>query len=472
MRVLSRIVLCPLAGAALLCGAVSALAQTGLHALPVPQGDPLAIDPAQDPVLALGEAAGAEDAFRQALAEAVARNPALAEAQAAGEEARAARSEARTARLPTVTLGLSSYRTLSRSFDNDPNYVIERLRAPQRTDTTVSLDQPLFDGGASNRRIGAAGDRLRAAAAGVDSAAEDIALRAIAAWYDVYAGRTLVQLDMGYAQEIGMMRAALAERIERGASAPTDVARMDSVAASIATRLAGYRRQLANAEARFSQLTGAPPPGTLDRAPLLGQAPEDGAAARQAADDSPAVQGAQAQAAGSRKDARAAHADLLPRVSAGMDAGRYGVFENDQNYDVRARVSLNYRFSFGASAHAHQADARASAALARADRVREEAARDAAIARSDLDALNEQIAALRVSYIAARRSRDVLAERFRVSRGDLFDVMASNTAMFDAAAAYIEALSQRDAAHYVLLSRTGRLLPALGLASAMERIIR
>jgi hypothetical protein len=141
----------PLAGAALLCGAVSALAQTGLHALPVPQGDPLAIDPAQDPVLALGEAAGAEDAFRQALAEAVARNPALAEAQAAGEEARAARSEARTARLPTVTLGLSSYRTLSRSFDNDPNYVIERLRAPQRTDTTVSLDQPLFDGGASNR---------------------------------------------------------------------------------------------------------------------------------------------------------------------------------------------------------------------------------------------------------------------------------------------------------------------------------
>jgi hypothetical protein len=164
---------------------------------------------------------------------------------------------------------------------------------------------------------------------------------------------------------------------------------------------------------------------------------------RAAADDSPAVQGAQAQAAGSRKDARAAHADLLPRVSAGMDAGRYGVFENDQNYDVRARVSLNYRFSFGASAHAHQADARASAALARADRVREEAARDAAIARSDLDALNEQIAALRASYIAARRSRDVLAERFRVSRGDLFDVMASNTAMFDAAAAYIEALAAR-----------------------------
>jgi hypothetical protein len=50
--------------------------------------------------------------------------------------------------------------------------------------------------------------------------------------------------------------------------------------------------------------------------------------------------------------------------------------------------------------------------------------------------------------------------------------MASNTAMFDAAAAYIEALSQRDAAHYVLLSRTGRLLPALGLASAMERMTR
>ncbi|HWU01763.1 MAG TPA: TolC family protein, partial [Novosphingobium sp.] len=384
------------------------------------------------------------------------------------DEARAARSEARAARLPTVTLGFSSTRTLSRSFDSNPDYAIESLRAPQRTDATVSLDQPLFDGGASNRRIGAAGERLRAAAAGVDSAAEDIALRTIAAWYDIYAGRMLVQLDTSYASEIDTMRAALAERIARGASAPADVARMDSVAASIATRLAGYRRQLANAEARFAQLTGAPPPAMLERAPLLGLPPANALAARAAAQDSPAVQGAQAQAAGSRLDARAAHADLLPRVSAGMDAGRYGVFENDRNYDARARVSLSYRFSFGASAHAHQADARSTAASARADRVREEAARDAAIARSDLDALGEQIAALRSSYLAARRSRDVLAERFRVSRGDLFDVLASNTAMFDAAAAFIEALSQRDAAHYVLLSRTGRLLPALGLASAME----
>jgi adhesin transport system outer membrane protein len=72
-------------------------------------------------------------------------------------------------------------------------------------------------------------------------------------------------------------------------------------------------------------------------------------------------------------------------------------------------------------------------------------------------ALEEQLEALEAAYIASRRSRDVLVERFR-SRGTLFDVVAAEDAYFESAAAYIQALSELDAARYVLLSRTGGLL--------------
>jgi len=81
-------------------------------------------------------------------------------------------------------------------------------------------------------------------------------------------------------------------------------------------------------------------------------------------------------------------------------------------------------------------------------------------------ALEQQLEALEAAYIASRRSRDVLVERFLASRGTLFDVVAAEDAYFESAASYIQALSELDAARYVLLSRTGGLLAALGIDPA------
>ncbi len=96
--------------------------------------------------------------------------------------------------------------------------------------------------------------------------------------------------------------------------------------------------------------------------------------------------------------------------------------------------------------------------------VREESSRDAAIAWSDVQALEAQLAALETAYVAARRSRDATFERFRASRGTMFDVLSSQDAFYESATAYIQGLIDLDAARYTLLSRTGELLPRLGIA--------
>ena len=96
-------------------------------------------------------------------------------------------------------------------------------------------------------------------------------------------------------------------------------------------------------------------------------------------------------------------------------------------------------------------------------RTREEAARDAAIAWTDLRALEAQLAALEAAYVAARRSRDVLVARFQATRGTLFDVASAENSFFESATAYIQGLTELDAARYVLLSRTGRLLSTLDI---------
>jgi adhesin transport system outer membrane protein len=421
----------------------------------------MTIDFNSDPVLRLRRQQTGFEPFRAIIAAAVERHPGTAEAAATEDEALAALEEARAGELPTADLNVTSYRVLARDFSNDPFNIIERSRPVQRTDATLSVTQLLFDFGATSRRIRAAGARLRAAGADLEVAADRTALNAVAAWYDVFAYRALVALCQAFAANQRDLRAAVEIRIRQGVSAESDLARVDSYIAQADTRLAQFRRQLASAEARFTELTGSAAPPNLERAPAPGPAVASRDEAVSAADRAAAVRSALAASDASRQDARAARADRLPQIAVGVDAGRYGVIENDRDYDIRGRVGLRYRIFGPTDARAEQYEARARGAEAHATRIREESERDAAIAWSDVRALTDQLEALEASYIASRRSRDVIAERFRAARGTLFDVVAAEDSYFESATAYIQALSELDAARYVLLSRMGRLLDVL-----------
>ncbi|HEX2763962.1 MAG TPA: TolC family protein [Allosphingosinicella sp.] len=434
--------------------------------LPPPSTNPLSIDVSKDPVLQLARSQAAPEFFRSVVAAAVQHHPATQEARATSAEAEAVVDEARERRLPSVDLNISSYRVISREFSNDPQNVLERSRPSHRTDAQLTVQQTIFDFGASAERVLAAGARLRAAAAEAELSADRIALSSVAAWYDVFAYRALVALSESFVAGQKELRAAVEERVRLGASAPGDTARVESYLASAQTRLAVFRRGLANAEARYTELIGSPPPPSLERAPIPKLPAMTKEAAELAAMSGPEARSAQALADSTRREAKAAKADRLPQIGVGIDAGRYGVFENATDYDVRGRVTLRQRLFGGTEARVAQAEARVRSADARAARIRDEAARDASIAWSDVRALEEQLRALEDSYIASRRSRDVLIERFINSRGNLFDVVAAEDAYFETATAYIRALSELDAARYVLLSRTGGLLDALGIDPA------
>ena len=454
------------AGSAALCQTPAAPPAAPAPKLPGPSADPLHIDFAADPVLRLSRRQTPAGTFRALIDTAVERHPGTLEAEATTAEARAVVSEAYERRLPSVDLTVQNYQVLARQFSNDPNNIIERTRAHARTDATLSISQNVFDFGASASRVASAGARLRAAAADAEANADNIALNAIAAWYDVFAYRALVGLTENFVANQQELRAAVEERIRQGVSAPGDTARVESYLASAQTRLASFRRLLSNAEARFTQLTGSPPPANLDRAPVAELPAMSRDAASLAAMSGAQSRSAQATADAARQEAKAIRADRMPQIGVGIDAGRYGVFENTQDYDVRARVTYRQHLFGGTESRLAQAEARARSADARATRIRDEAARDASIAWSDVQALDEQLKAMEASYIASRRSRDVLVERFINARGNLFDVVAAEDSYFETATSYIRALSELDAARYVLLSRTGGLLKELRIDPA------
>ena len=63
----------------------------------------------------------------------------------------------------------------------------------------------------------------------------------------------------------------------------------------------------------------------------------------------------------------------------------------------------------------------------------------------------------------------MIAERFRVARGSLFDLLAAEQSYFETAANYLQAITDLDTARYVLLARTGGLADILANLKARPK---
>jgi outer membrane protein, adhesin transport system len=96
----------------------------------------------------------------------------------------------------------------------------------------------------------------------------------------------------------------------------------------------------------------------------------------------------------------------------------------------------------------------------------DEAIRETSIAWSDLQSLTKTIAARQDDYIANRQLRDAESERFKRTRGSLFDVLAAQERTFVAGSLYLQSMIELDTSHYVLLARSGQLLSLLGINAA------
>ncbi|WP_349236005.1 TolC family protein [Altererythrobacter sp. TH136] len=427
---------------------------------------PMTLDKANDPIFQATSRIAEPVGFRALVQRAVELHPQVKENEGYSEEARYLLRQQEAGLLPSAEINLSYFRVIDRNFESDSlDNILERTRATERADEVISVNQLVTDFGATANRIKAAANRLRAAALGVDNAAEQVALNTVAAWYDVYALRTVLAVTRAYRADQEQSRSAIAQRIEQGASAEVDGALVENAIAQLDIRNARFSQQLAEAEARFTELTGAPPPEGLMRAPELGRIPATVEGARAEAENVTASVAARFQARAAELDAKASRRDLLPSIGASVNAARYGVLESPREYDVVGRVTLRQRLFGGLPQRAAAAGARADAIAARARRVAEENARDAAIAFAKLKALDAQLVSLEAAYMATRATRDATLLRFANSRGTLFDAINASDTFYAAAAAYIEALTNRDTARYELLARTGNLLPALEISS-------
>jgi adhesin transport system outer membrane protein len=427
--------------------------------LPQPGQNPQAIDFSADPLLGFLAHAAPPAEFRAAIAAAVARHPATGEADAGSDAALAARREARSALFPTFDASIVASRSLARDFTGN-TAIVEGLVPRGRTDAAIGADQLLFDFGAAGGRIGGASARLRGARADADGSSAATALAAVEAWYQVLGYQAMTEISDALVERHRRILADTATRVAAGLGAGGDVARAEAGLADAIGATARQARTLASVRARYREVFGTEAPLRPLRPVRPQSAATDVPAAMAMSHVSPPVLAALAQAQAAHGDARGVRGDALPRLSAGVNAVRYNAFDSGSNYDVRGQVMLRQVFSAGGAEAARlaQANARARGADFAGERVIAEAERDAEAAFADARILDTSEAALADAYRANRRSRDIMAEQFRLSRGSLIDLLRTEQNYYAAAQALLMGSIERDLAHYTLMARTGELL--------------
>lgn len=389
------------------------------------------------------------------LADAMARartiTPEARSAAAAAGEAEARVGEAQAGYLPRVDLIESIQR------GNHPVFVFSSLLAQRRfgmadfalqslnhpsavtnVRSSVLIEQPVFDGGATRAAVRGARIASELAAAAEDSAGQDLALRAAAAFVRV------LQLDAEGRATQGAIDAAQSDldravaRRDSGVVTDADVLAVEVHLAEMRARRITAAGDLAIARVALNAAIGAPlddqaplapppvPGSTVPIAELVLQARESSAEQRLAALRAEAADAALA----------AARAALLPRVllQGGIEADGSGPTGQRANWVVGASVQFNVFRGGGDAARVREARFGQARAGAERQRIERDLEADVRAAGIRLETARAREQAVRAALAQAVESRRIVRERYEAGLATITDVLRAAGAVLDAEA--------------------------------------
>lgn len=403
---------------------------------------------------------GPSEEFRAEIRRAIGLHPVLHEEASRRDEARGAIHMEQSALYPRLSASLTGDYTLTRRFAPSTQNVVESLRPDGQVNAGLSVSQLVFDGGATFERIKGARAHSREQQQTLNARINELALSALSAYHDLATHQAILKLGDEFIARHEKLLADVKERARLGGGSRADVMQAAARLAAARARVSQIRESMRLAEIRYEEFFKTEP-ALLARpsfdAVAVGSRQEAAALAMQ---HNPDVAAAAARVDQAKAAFKAERASRLPEVRATVSAAKFDVFAGGNDYDLRAGVNLNYDLYRGGARGMAIKRARERARQQKFDeeRVRQETGRDAEIAYEKRQSADERVAALADALIANYAARDLIAERFRLARGDLIDVLQAENDYFEAGVAYLAGLADRDMATYALMEHTGDLL--------------
>ncbi len=304
------------------------------------------------------------DSLRGALVQAYQTNPTLTAARAG--------QRANDENVPIALSGgrpdLSATGTFTEVLRKSPNSFTSPTRIGQ---AQLSLEVPIFQGGAVRNGVLAAERRVEAGRADLRTAEANLFTQVVAAYLDVISNRNIVELNANQVNVLETNAQATNDRFEIGDLTRTDVAQAEARRELARGRLEAAQAELVAAEENYLRLVGDWPEA-LEPPPPLPDLPDSPDLAEDVAiGNNPGLISAQRSAEAARRDIDVAEAARLPQLSAvangaynnffgtlgsGLVGATFAQHETTANIGLRATVPL-YQGG-GPSARVRQSQAR------------------------------------------------------------------------------------------------------------------
>jgi outer membrane protein len=397
-------------------------------------------------LLALGLAAGLAaplSAFALSLPEAIAlaqrSNPSIAQAKAQADGADARLAEARAGRLPTLTLSGEAGKG---STDLGGFFGFGRADVSPRG-AALELRQPLFTGGAVSAAINRAREGRDAALAQVGGAKALLAAQAAEAYVAVLSAQEILVLNEAQVRQMGEIAGQADLRFKGGETTRTDLAQAQARFAESRAGLARAQGDVARSRAHFASIVGVEP-DSLEALPPPPSIPSSlDEAMAMAAQTSPALVAAQAQARAADAGVRYAEAERLPSLAltATASSTRDQFFPGYRADGVTVGVQGRWTLFSGGLINGRVAEARAGARGAQSGvegaraQVREAvigAWEDVQTSRALVDAAADQ-------SIAAASALDSVRNEVRVGQKPALDLLDAEREALSAQSAVVAA---------------------------------
>jgi adhesin transport system outer membrane protein len=416
------------------------------------------------PAFALAQSDG--DALRMAARKALAQNPDVTSRQNALRAAEDAVAVARGPLYPRVDLEADVGHTSDRFSNRTPS-----SDSLSRSGVSLSLNQLVWDGLATMHDTRRAGhDRLTRQFELIDTA-EQTALEASRAVYDVLRYRRLVQLAEDNYVQHKLAQAQIQQRFQAGVGRGVDLEQVGARVALAEANLTAEQANLHDVSARYQRVVGEAPPNPLSLpAPLSqGIAPNADAAVGTAISRSPAISAAIENLRAQRAIVGIRDAAFQPRVEARLRSGSGRNFDGvpEQKRDTSAELVLNWNLFNGGADRARvrqQANLLNQAADLR-DRACRDTRQTTEIAFNDTRKLTEQLVSLDRNALAIEKARDAYRQQFVIGQRSLLDLLNAENELYTAKRSYANADYDLGIAYVRTQAAMQQLLPSLGVTT-------
>ena len=417
------------------------------------------------------------ETLRQAIEMALANHPRVLAAAAQQRAAEQDVAQARAGYFPSVDLNLADGKERTdtpqtRALGSSTSDLVRR-------EAGVTVVQKLFDGMATASEVQRQTARLSVATSRLAEVREDIALKAIEVYLEVYNNRELVKLSNNNLSSHLGTQDKVRQRVQGGVSQRTDLQQAQgrvALAKSVVSARGGRLRQ---AEANYKTVVGrlpgdlteqeVKPPTTLDTGVIdsvrLTQSIK--IASEAAFSSNPTLGAANAEVAVAEASVRNARSQYYPRINLEASAGRnqnIAGIKGDYNSEALMLV-LRWNLFRGGADRAQERGLieRRYAAIDTAANTRRDVEEKVALALNAKATSEERLESLRDHVKYSAEALSAYQQQLELGRRTLLDVLNAENELFTARSNLSAGIFEDLFSQYALEAAKGTLVKSLGI---------